>query len=93
MLSATGSCRKTTEIVGTSKKYSDRKLSGFFAGDSCRLPVLYSRNRPEIIGENPEDSRPKYYIDKITRIPQNRPFPRRAVKPAHVMKIAAKSTI
>jgi hypothetical protein len=31
----TGSCRKTPEIAGTWKQYSDRKFSGFFQTISC----------------------------------------------------------
>ena len=43
----TGSCRKTPEIDGTWKQYFGRKLSRFFPMDSCQLPVLSDRNRPE----------------------------------------------
>jgi len=46
MIPATESCRKTPEIAGTWKQYSDRKWSGFFPVGSCQLPVL---SRPEII--------------------------------------------
>jgi hypothetical protein len=45
----TGSFRKTPEIAGTWKQYSDRKLPGFFPVDSCQLPVLSGRNQSEII--------------------------------------------
>ncbi len=45
----TGSFRKTPEIAGTWRQYSDRKLSGFFPVDSCQFPVLSGRNQPEII--------------------------------------------
>jgi hypothetical protein len=68
----TGSSRKTPEIAGTWKQYSDRKLSGFFPLDSCQLPVLSDRNGPEIIGKNPKIFRPEYCFHKITRITRNR---------------------
>ncbi len=48
----TGSCRKTPKFPGTQKQYSDLKLSGFFPGDSCQLPVRSDRNRPQIIGKS-----------------------------------------
>ncbi len=51
MIPTTGSCRKIPEIAGTWKQYSDRKLSGFVPVNSCQLPLLSSRNRPEIIGK------------------------------------------
>jgi len=51
MIPATGSCKKTPEIAGTLKKYSWRKLSGFFSVDSCQVPVLCGRDRQEIIGK------------------------------------------
>jgi hypothetical protein len=54
MILATGSCRKTPEIAGTWKQYSDRKLSRFFPVDIYPLPVLSGMNRPEIIGKNPK---------------------------------------
>ncbi len=43
--------RTPQEIAGTWKQYSNRKLSGFFPMNSCQLPVLSDRNRPEIIGK------------------------------------------
>ncbi len=51
MIPATGSCRKTPEIAGTWKQYSDRKLSRFFPLDPFQLPVLSDRSWPEIIGK------------------------------------------
>jgi hypothetical protein len=42
------------------KQYSDRKFVGFFPVDSCQFPVLFGRNRPEIIGKNPKNFRWKY---------------------------------
>jgi hypothetical protein len=35
MIPATGSCRKTPEIAGTWKQYSDWNSSGFFLVGSC----------------------------------------------------------
>jgi hypothetical protein len=55
----TGSCKKTQEIAGTWKQYSDRKLSAFFPVDSCQLPALSGRSRPEMIGKNSENFRPE----------------------------------
>jgi hypothetical protein len=77
----TGSFRKTPEIAGTWKQYSDRKLSGLFPVDSCQLPVLSWRNRPEIIGKNPKIFRPEYRFHKITGVTRNRQFPDRVVRP------------
>ncbi len=79
----TGSCRKTPEIAGTWKQYSDRKLSEFFPVDSCQIPVLSGRNRPEIIRKNPKIFRPEYCFHKITGITRNRQFPDRVVRPGN----------
>jgi hypothetical protein len=79
----TESCRKTPEIAGTWKQYSGRKLSGFFPVNSCQLPVLFDRNRPEIIGKNPKNFRPEYCFHKITGITRNRQFPDRVARPGH----------
>jgi hypothetical protein len=81
VIPATGSCRKTPEITGTWKQYPDWNLSGFFPMDSCQLSVLSGRNRPEIIGKNPENFRPEYCFHKITGIIWNRRFPGRFVRP------------
>jgi hypothetical protein len=72
MIPATGSCRKTPEIAGTSKQYSDRKSSGFFPVYFCQLPVLSGRNRPEILGKNPKIFWPEYCFRKINGITRNR---------------------
>jgi hypothetical protein len=85
MIPATGSCRKTPEVSGKWKQYSDRKLSGFFPVDSCQLLVLSDRNRPETIGKNPENFRPEYCFHKITGITGNRQFPGRFVRPGYPM--------
>jgi hypothetical protein len=68
----TGSCRKTPEIAGIWKQYSDRKLFGFSPVDSCQIPVLSGRNRPEIIRKNPKIFRPEYCFHKINGITQSR---------------------
>ena len=49
-----GSGRNTPEVTGTWKRYSGRKISGFFPVHSDHFPVLFTRNRPEIAGKNPE---------------------------------------
>jgi hypothetical protein len=56
----TGSCRKTPEIAGTWKQYSDRKLSGFFPVGFCQIPVLSGRNRPGI-------TRNRQFPDRVVR--------------------------
>ncbi len=71
----TVSCRKAPEIAGTWKQYSDRKLFGFIPVDSCQLPVLSGRNRPEIIGKNQKNFRPEYCFHKITGITRNSSLP------------------
>jgi hypothetical protein len=65
----TRACRKTPEIAGTWKQYSDWKLFGFFPMDSCQLPVLSDRNQPEIIGKNPKIFRPQYCFHKSPELP------------------------
>jgi hypothetical protein len=37
-----------------------------FPVDSCQLPVISGRNRPEIIGKNPKNFRPEYCFHKVT---------------------------
>jgi hypothetical protein len=80
----TGSCRKTPEIAGTWKQYSDRKMCGFFPMDACQIPVLSGRNRSEIIRKNPKISQPEYCFHKITGITRNRQFPDRVVRPGKI---------
>jgi hypothetical protein len=80
----TGSSRKTQDIAGTWKQYCDRKLPGFFPVDSCQLPVLSGKNRPEIIGKNPKIFQPEYCFRKITVITRNRSFPGRIVRPGYL---------
>jgi hypothetical protein len=36
------------------------KIARIFPVDSCQLPVLSVRNRPEIIGKNPKNFWPEY---------------------------------
>ncbi len=65
-------------VVGKHRKaveYGNSILAGFVPVDSSQLPVLFNRNRSEIIGENSEDFRPEYCFHKITGIARNRPFP------------------
>jgi hypothetical protein len=60
---ATGTRRMLQESNGNSRKwkqYSDRKFLGFFPVDSSQFPVLFGRNRSEIIGKNPEIFRWEY---------------------------------
>jgi hypothetical protein len=77
----TGSCRKTPEIAGTWKQYSDPELSGFFPVDSCQLPMLSGKNRPKITRKNPKNFRPEYCFHEIAGITRNWPFPGRTVRP------------
>jgi hypothetical protein len=70
----TGSFRKTPEIAGTWKQYSDWKLAGFFPVDSCAFGQ-------EQAGKNPKIFRPGYCFHKITGITRNRQFPDRVVRP------------
>jgi hypothetical protein len=55
--------------------------------DSCQLPVLSGRNRPEIIGKNPKIFRLEYCCHKITGITRNRQFPDRVVRPGFISAI------
>jgi hypothetical protein len=51
----TRSCRKTPEIAGTWKQYSDRILSGFFPLDCCQIPVPSDRNRSKSFRQKSQD--------------------------------------
>ncbi len=77
-----GSCRKTPEIAGTWKQYSDRKLLEFSPLNSSQRTVLPD----ELAGnhkKNPKIFRPEYRFHKITGITRNRQFPGRVVRPGN----------
>ena len=48
-----GSGRNTSEVTGTWKQYSDRKISGFFPVHSDHFPVL---SRQELVGNHRKKS-------------------------------------
>jgi hypothetical protein len=88
MISATGSCRKdagkSSDSAGKQWKSLEHGSSipnGHCPVDSCQLPLLSGRNRPEIIGKNTENFRPEYYFHKMTENIGNRQFPGQFVRP------------
>jgi hypothetical protein len=67
----TGSFRKTPEIAGTWKQYSEQKLSEFFSRGFLSTSCPF---------------RPEYCFHKMTGITRNRPFPGGTVRPGSTIR-------
>ncbi len=80
----TVSCRKASEIAGTWKQYSGRKIFGFSSGGFLPTSCAFRQEPGEKHRKNPKNFRPQYCSQKMTGITRNRPFPGRTLRPGYI---------
>ena len=79
----TGSHRKAPEIAGSGSSIPTGNLLDFFPVDSDQFPVLFSRNRSEIIGKNPKIFRLEYCFHVPVTSGAFLPEPARIFRPGY----------